>query len=91
MNRNIREWLKTLPEPYKKKALMNATVEDKSILNRSEPSLYDAIGRAFNWNRSPEGSKYWETLYYKAQRGEVIAASPPVILKRDRTGDNLPF
>ena len=54
----IREWLKTLPNGYRERALANL---DNKDLTASE--LGDALLGAFVWEHSPEGIGYWHELW----------------------------
>lgn len=62
--KTIRQWLKELPEPYKKQALMNLTTIPyrSGIDNEDAGSMRGALYVAFEWDKSPEGHYYWEDL-----------------------------
>jgi len=57
--KTIKQWLETLPEPYRSQALENWDGESRKVKSSSA-----AIGSAFKWWKSPEGIKYWENFYY---------------------------
>jgi hypothetical protein len=55
----IKDWLNTLNEPYKSKALKQ-TNED--ILNLYCDSLLNSLYQMFDWVSSEEGLEYWSDL-----------------------------
>ena len=57
--KTIKEWLNTLKEPYKSKALKQ-TNED--ILNLYCNSLLNSLYQMFDWESSEEGLEYWSDL-----------------------------
>ena len=57
--KTIKEWLNTLKEPYKSKALRQ-TNED--ILNLYCNSLLNSLYQMFDWQSSEEGLEYWSDL-----------------------------
>ena len=57
MNKTIKQWLEELPEPYRSQALENMSE------NSEVESLCIAIMKAFDWDESPQGSKYWLSVY----------------------------
>ena len=57
--KTIKEWLNTLKEPYKTKALRQ-TNED--ILNLYCDSLLNSLYQMFDWQSSFEGLEYWSDL-----------------------------
>ena len=57
--KTIKEWLNTLDEPYKSKALKQ-TNED--ILNLYCDSLLNSLYQMFDWSYSVEGVEYWSDL-----------------------------
>lgn len=69
--KSIRQWLKTLPEPYKREALLNATLRPNENIDVIEySSLMDALYYGFEWGISPEGHDYWEDAREKARYGK---------------------
>lgn len=54
------DWLSELPEPYRVKALSNTKIDK---LKSPCANLQNAVGSSFIWKHSPEGTKYWATLY----------------------------
>ena len=57
--KTIKDWLNTLDEPYKSKALKQ-TNED--ILNLYCNSLLNSLYQMFDWESSEEGLEYWSDL-----------------------------
>ena len=57
--KTIKEWLNTLKEPYKSKALRQ-TNED--MLNLYCDSLLNSLYQMFDWQSSEEGLEYWSDL-----------------------------
>lgn len=57
--KTIREWLETLPDGYRERALANMDAEDAHI-NRFH--LPDAIRSAFIFSDTPEGADFWNSL-----------------------------
>ena len=57
--KTIKQWLNTLDEPYKSKALKQ-TNED--ILNLYCNSLLNSLYQMFDWESSEEGLEYWSDL-----------------------------
>ena len=60
MKKTIKEWLETLPEPYRSEALSNS---DSEQLIKEIESVSLAIRGAFIWKDSKEGQGYWEQVY----------------------------
>lgn len=61
--KTIKEWLETLPEPYRTQALENAKnclVGCGRTLDVNQGTLSDAVAGAFIWLLSPQGEQYWE-------------------------------
>lgn len=59
--KTIKEWLETLPEPYREQALNNSK-EMNITLNSKVERLTSAISFSFIWSNSPEGFDYWWDL-----------------------------
>ena len=57
--KTVKEWLNTLKEPYKSKALRQ-TNED--VLNLYCDSLVNSLYQMFDWQISFEGLEYWSDL-----------------------------
>ena len=57
--KTVKQWLNTLKEPYKSKALRQ-TNED--ILNSYCGSLLNSLYQMFDWQSSFEGLEYWSDL-----------------------------
>ena len=62
-----REWLETLPSPYKEQAMENM---DEEAANTISTSLAMAIEGAFVWRTSTQGEDYWEEIFSRAYKGE---------------------
>lgn len=58
------EWLEQLPEPFKSKALHNAS----DSLDVLQPSLSAAIYNGFDWKQSPEGFAYWSDCHLNCNK-----------------------
>ena len=67
MEKTIKEWLETLPEPYRTEALENA---DKDTLIINKTHLSRAIRGSFYWEYSPQGHDYWKNVFTRAEAGE---------------------
>lgn len=74
MKKTIRQWLSTLPEPYRAMALKNADVED---LDNEFESLPEAIQEAFYWHKTPEGAEFWSDVLIWAEDGPRLPPIPP--------------
>lgn len=70
----ISEWLKTLPEPYKERALLNFNTQEYH--NRICNSISEALELAFSWDRTPEKEYYWNELFDKLELGELQLTQP---------------
>lgn len=57
--KTIKEWLEELPEPYRSKALGYC---DNPTLYSLSHSLEGTLLRAFTWDDTAEGPKYWERV-----------------------------
>ena len=57
--KTVKEWLNTLNEPYKTKAIQQ-TNEDKK--KKKADSLIIALYKMFVWEDSVEGDEYWRDL-----------------------------
>ena len=55
MEKTIKEWFETLPEPHRTKAFKNTTGWK---LDQVTSSLESTIWNAFIWCNSPEGTNY---------------------------------
>ena len=58
--KTIKEWLNTLKEPYKSKAIQQT---NKDILELQCNSITDALLKMFEWESSEEGDLFWDNLY----------------------------
>ena len=59
--KTIKQWIETLPEPYRNLALNNTSQE---ILNDKDycASLRDALLNAFSWEETDKGANFWSTV-----------------------------
>ena len=57
--KTIKDWLNTLNEPYKTKAIQQT---NKDILKEKANSLTIALYKMFGWSESEEGLEYWSDL-----------------------------
>lgn len=68
MSKTIKQWLETLPEPYRTRALENIYLgKTEHICNCIE----DALISAFSWENSKQGLAYWQKIYSKLTSGEL--------------------
>lgn len=67
--KTIREWLETLPEPYRTKALGQM---DHYAVNNMHSSISDALWDTFNWVTTPEVGDYWFALYNHFTTGSLL-------------------
>ena len=67
MEKTIKEWLETLPEPYRAEALENA---GESTLFETQPSLTAALYASSYWSDTPQGHDYWFDVAERAEAGE---------------------
>jgi len=65
--KTVKEWLETLPEPYRTQALENAI---KSKLDDSSPDFGSAVIMGFIWEKSPQGWDYWNKIFIRASNEE---------------------
>ena len=57
--KTIKQWLNTLDEPYKSKAIQQT---NKDILNKKAKDLISSLHYMFDWSESEEGLEYWIDL-----------------------------
>lgn len=62
-----KEWLSKLPESYRSKALQNWNRIDSSHI-----SLPIALACAFDWEKSPEGRRYWNEIWQELNKQEDV-------------------
>ena len=68
--KSIKEWLETLPEPYRSEALSNN--ENMPNFNSDTPNdARGAVFSAFVWSVSPQGSTHWQDLCDELKAGTV--------------------
>lgn len=63
------EVLQTLPSPYKEQAVANVIKQRGShmLYLTGSTNIRFALMSWFQWDRTPEGEKYWQDLYYSLQ------------------------
>lgn len=59
------EWFRTLPEPMRTEAVRN-TRTYKLVNVYTKAHL--AIMGSFNWDSTPEGDEYWDSIYEELKR-----------------------
>ena len=57
--KTVKQWLNTLKEPYKTKAINQTS---KEVLKEKVNSLIVALYKMFLWKDSQEGDEYWRDL-----------------------------
>lgn len=73
MTKKIRQWLETLPEPYRTQALRNAEPDQ---LQKEAYDLGHAIIDSCAWNDTPEKGEYWADVAYWAKGGRGQLPTP---------------
>jgi hypothetical protein len=71
---NVRECLETLPAEIRAAALSHAT--KAGTLAEAHTDTANALDTAFNWNESPEGFNFWESVYAALSDGKAFPAYP---------------
>jgi hypothetical protein len=62
-----KEWLSKLQEPHRSKALENWNGVDSSHIN-----LPIALACAFDWEKSPQGGRYWNEIWNELNKQEDV-------------------
>jgi hypothetical protein len=62
-----KEWLSKLPQSYRSKALENWNGIDSSHIN-----LPIALACAFDWEKSPQGRRYWNEIWDKLNKEQDV-------------------
>lgn len=67
MEKTIKEWFETFPEPYRSQAFENVKEQNsnaKSILKHKTNSAISALNGAFVWSKTPkdQGFFYWQAI-----------------------------
>ena len=57
--KTVKQWLNTLKDPYKTKAIRQT---NKHILDSKSKDLISSLYCMFNWDNSFEGYEYWSDL-----------------------------
>jgi len=68
MKKTIREWLETLPEPYRSQALENT--EEYKLSEDKDDCLSEAIESAFTWKLTKQGLQYWINVFDSVENAE---------------------
>lgn len=72
--KTVEQWLKTLPEPYKSKALAYAKKEGKlKYLARDESH---SIDKGFIWAETKEGYEFWLNVSYALRAKPILPLLP---------------
>jgi DNA-binding transcriptional MocR family regulator len=58
-SKTVREWLMTLPDGYRDRAIANMERECPEQAEVIESCFTEAISGAFTWMDTPEGSVFW--------------------------------
>jgi hypothetical protein len=66
--KTIKQWLNTMPQPFKKQAKKNAY---SFLLHLHVDSLEKAIS-SFIWDLSPEGHDYWEGVVVMLNANKLV-------------------
>jgi hypothetical protein len=66
--KTIKQWLNTLKEPYKSKAI-NQTKQ--FMLESKAKDLVSSLYCMFDWNDSEEGWEYWNDLTSSLENKEI--------------------
>lgn len=66
--KTVKEYLETLPEPYRSKALRYAYPH---LRDQQVPSLFAALS-SFNWHETPENDIYWRSLCQRIRERDRI-------------------
>jgi len=72
MEKTIKEWLETLPEPIRTEALANMGPLCHKV---TVDSLHQSVNEAFVWEFTPQGYNYWDVASYRAEAGEFNNSS----------------
>ena len=67
MEKTIKEWLETLPEPYRTEALENTMYKRLTFMREN---LHESILSAFEWLHTTQGHAYWWGICDRAEAGE---------------------
>ena len=67
MNKYPIDWFSQLVEPYKSQATKNLDERFKRVRHQS---LSSALAGSFDWEKSPEGKKYWNEFTMKVIKME---------------------
>jgi hypothetical protein len=67
------EVLRTLPSPYREKAVANVISQRgvHTLYLTGSTNIKFALMCWFRWNRTPEGEKYWQDLYYSLPSNSI--------------------
>ena len=57
--KTVKQWLNTLKEPYKTKAIQQTS---KDVLELKADNLIESLYQMFVWKYSNEGDEYWRDL-----------------------------
>lgn len=71
--KTVGEWIDLLPDGYREMAKANASV---SSIDIPVEGMADAIGRAFEWSKTPDGRQFWAEVYYHYSEGEPLPSLP---------------
>jgi hypothetical protein len=68
----ILEWFELLPEPYRSQAIENYNPEweKKSVKGINGNEVADSLDCGFQFEKTPQGFKYWLAIFNRALSGE---------------------
>lgn len=61
--KTVEQRLQELPEPQRTQALTNAPMSNKVAIPDEDEELSSVLQGAFNWDKTPEGFKYWANVF----------------------------
>lgn len=67
MSKTVKEWLETLPDGYRERALANML---DAVRDKKADSLPSAIYIGFDWGPSKEGYSFWKNTFFHYKRNE---------------------
>lgn len=65
--KTAKEWFEQLPEPIRTQAINNL---DADSSKKEFEQFHVAVGHAFNWELTEQGTDYWNNIFNRAYMGE---------------------
>lgn len=87
--KTIREWLETLPDGIRERAIKNAWHEEWNTLGECAYSLSQALGNAFIWDDTEEKDAFWRDVHSKAMGHRDNWPPIPPLSSNASTGSRL--